>query len=392
MTAVGIDQIGVYTPAQYIETTELAKRRQVDPNKFTIGIGQDQMAVPNPTTDIVSMGANAARVFLSKVDTSKIGLLIVGTESGIDQSKASALFIKSILNLPNEMRAFEIKEACFGATAGIMTAQDYVKSHPGKTALVIASDISRYGLNSGGEVTQGAGAVAMLISEHPRILEFLPQSASYSDDVNDFWRPNYSATAFVDGKYSTEKYLEFFTHTFNDYLKQTNLKVADFEALTYHLPFTKMGIKAQRLAVEGQSDKTQTRLSRHFEESAKYCRQIGNLYTGSLYLSLVSLLHHKNLKSGDLIGLYSYGSGSVAEFFAGHLVNGYQNQLSANQMADFITSRQLLSIDEYEAIYTECGKIRTDDYELMPEAVVSDGEVYFAGVKDHLRQYKVKGA
>lgn len=61
-------------------------------------------------------------------------------------------------------------------------------------------------------------------------------------------------------------------------------------------------------------------------------------------------------------------------------------------MADFITSRQLLSIDEYEAIYTECGKIRTDDYELMPEAVVSDGEVYFAGVKDHLRQYKVKGA
>ncbi|MGX4763164.1 hydroxymethylglutaryl-CoA synthase [Holzapfeliella sp. JNUCC 72] len=392
MTTVGIDQIGVYTPAQYIETTELAKRRQVDPDKFTIGIGQDQMAVPNPTTDIVSMGANAARIFLSKVDVNQIGLLVVGTESGIDQSKASALFIKSILNLPNHMRSFEVKEACFGATAGIMMAQDYVKSHPGKTALVIASDISRYGLNTGGEVTQGAGAVAMLISEQPRIVEFLPQSASYSDDVNDFWRPNYSATAFVDGKYSTEKYLEFFTHTFNDYLKQTGLKVADFEALTYHLPFTKMGIKAQRVALEGQDEATQARLSRHFEESAKYCRQIGNLYTGSLYLSLVSLLHQGNLNSGDLVGFYSYGSGSVAEFYAGRLVEGYQNELQANKMAQFLTSRQLLSIDEYEAIYTECGKIRTDDYELTPEAVVSDGEVYFAGVKDHLRQYKVKGA
>ncbi|MEJ6348725.1 hydroxymethylglutaryl-CoA synthase [Holzapfeliella sp. He02] len=392
MSTVGIDQIGVYTPAQYIETTELAKRRQVDPNKYTIGIGQNQMAVPNPTTDIVSMGANAARTFLSKVDVSQIGLLVVGTESGIDQSKASALFIKSILNLPNQLRAFEVKEACFGATAGVMMAQDYVKTHPGKTALVIASDISRYGLNTGGEVTQGAGAVAMLISEKPRIVEFLPESASYSDDVNDFWRPNYSETAFVDGKYSTEKYLEFFTHTFDDYLKQTQLKVTDFAALTYHLPFTKMGIKAQRLALENQDEATKTRLTAQFEASSKYCRQIGNLYTGSLYLSLVSLLHQGNLNSGDLIGFYSYGSGSVAEFFAGRLVAGYQNEIATNHMQDFLASRQKLSIDEYEAIYTECGKVKTDDYELTPEAVISDGEVYFAGVKDHLRQYKVKGA
>ena len=50
---------------------------------------------------------------------------------------------------------------------------------------------------------------------------------------------------------------------------------------------------------------------------------MGNIYTGSLYLSLISLLETHKLSAGDNIGLFSYGSGSVGEFFSGKLVEGY---------------------------------------------------------------------
>ena len=52
--------------------------------------------------------------------------------------------------------------------------------------MVIASDTARYGIESGGEPTQGAGAVAMLISHQPRILQLNDDAVAYTADVYDF--------------------------------------------------------------------------------------------------------------------------------------------------------------------------------------------------------------
>lgn len=89
---IGIDKIGVYVPKNYIDIVELAKARDVDPNKFTIGIGQDKQAVPQPYEDAVTMAANSADSILTTEDKQALGLLIVGTESSIDESKSSAAF------------------------------------------------------------------------------------------------------------------------------------------------------------------------------------------------------------------------------------------------------------------------------------------------------------
>lgn len=56
---IGIDKLSFYTPAFYVDMTELANARGIDPNKFTIGIGQDKMAFAPITQDAVTMGANA---------------------------------------------------------------------------------------------------------------------------------------------------------------------------------------------------------------------------------------------------------------------------------------------------------------------------------------------
>lgn len=181
-----------------------------------------------------------------------------------------------------------------------MIAQDFVRLHPDQTAIVIGSDIARYGINTAGEVTQGAGSVSLLISSNPRILEINEGHSAYSEDINDFWRPNYSKTAKVDGKYSTQVYLNFFKHTFSDYKKQKGLETKDFAAIIYHLPFTKMGLKANRLAIEGVDEETNARLMDRFTASKELNANVGNIYTGSLYLSLLSLLENGGLKAGDL--------------------------------------------------------------------------------------------
>ncbi|WP_279095251.1 hydroxymethylglutaryl-CoA synthase [Lactobacillus taiwanensis] len=385
---VGIDQIGYFTPNKYVDMVDLAHARNQDPNKFLIGIGQSKMSVADATQDAVSMGINATLRYLNKINKSKVGFLIFGTESSVDQSKSGSLFVKSALKLDPSVRAFEVKEACFGLTAGLMIAQDFVRLHPDQTAIVIGSDIARYGLKTAGEVTQGAGSVSLLISSNPRILELNEGHSAYSEDINDFWRPNNSKLAKVDGKYSTQVYLDFFKHTFNDYKEQKNLETRDFAAIVYHLPFTKMGLKANRIAIEGEDEETNARLMDSFTAAKELNANVGNIYTGSLYLSLLSLLENGDLKAGDLTGLFSYGSGAMAEFYSANVVEGYEKQIDKAGDEALLAKRKKLSVDEYERIFSEALEDPKNGVELVSDE--DSGKYYFAGIKDDIRQYQAK--
>ncbi len=115
------------------------------------------MAVHPVNQNIVSMGANAAKDIITDEDKKKIGMVIVATESAVD-AEAAVQFTTS-LGIQPFARCFEMKEACYAATPAIQLAKDYLATRPNEKVLVIATDTARYGLNSGGEPTQGAGAV-----------------------------------------------------------------------------------------------------------------------------------------------------------------------------------------------------------------------------------------
>ena len=296
---IGIDAIEMDTPDFYVDLVKLAKVRGDDPNKYTIGIGQDEQAVPPSSQDIVTLGANAAAKVLTPASRASLGMILVGTESGVDASKSAALFIHDLLALPEWVRAVELKEACYGGTAALMMARDYVASHPDKSVLVIAADIARYGLATAGEVTQGAGAVAMIVKADPCLLTIEPDSVYRSASINDFWRPVYQDTALAQGKYSTEQYLAFFKTVWERYQADHHLSAHDFAAMTFHLPYTKMGKKALDLVLPTTDDASAQRLKNRFEASTRYCRRIGNIYTGSLYLGLLSLLDHDTSRGSD---------------------------------------------------------------------------------------------
>lgn len=351
---IGIDKINFYTPNIYMDLVDLANHRNIEPTKFTIGIGQSKMAVPPITQDTVSMGANAAYPIISDEDKQLIDLIVVGTESGIDESKSTASFIHQLLGIHPFAKSIEVKQACYGATAGLMTALDFVTLNPEKKALVIGSDISRYGLKTSGEVTQGAGAVAMIISSSPRILVINRDSVAMTENIFDFWRPNYYDTAIVDGKFSNEAYMSFFKKLWEEYSDRHHSHFADFEAFCFHLPYSKMGKKALLPLLENEEDTTKERLLANYELSTHYTKMIGNIYTGSLYLSLISLLDQgTQLTAGQKIGFFSYGSGAVGEMFSGTLVEGFRQHLLTDDLTTLVNNRTALTINEYETIFNE---------------------------------------
>ena len=383
---IGIDKMAFATTNDYLDLVELAKERSVDPNKFTIGIGQDLQAVVPPTQDIVTLGATAAKKLLTPELEKNISTVIVATESGIDNSKASAIYIKRLLGLSDFTRTVEMKEACYSATAAIQFAKGVVALNPQETVLVIAADIARYGLNTSGEVTQGAGAVAMLISQNPHILTLEDTTVAYSKDIMDFWRPLYATEALVDGKYSTNVYIEFFLQTFTRYRQLTGRELADFAALTFHMPFTKMGKKGLEGLLKDRNDEVAQRLRTQLTASQLFSRQVGNLYTGSLYLSLMSLLQNSDLRAGSRIGLFSYGSGAEGEFYTGILEDGYEHYM--NNIQEELKHRHQVSVAEYEKLFNS--QLGMNDGDIEFDVTNDPSPFVLKGQKDHQRIYEAK--
>lgn len=372
---IGIDKINFHISDKYLDIKDLAIARNVEIDKYVKGLGQNKMALVSKREDIVTLASMAANKILSNEDKSKIDLIIFATESSIDQSKAASIYVKSLLNINDYCKCIEMKQACYSATAALEYANGHILLNPDSKVLILAGDISKYGINEGGEVTQGAGAVAMLISKNPSILEFNNDNVSYTEDIMDFWRPNYSKVAFVNGKYSVEKYLEMLEKVSERYF----LENKDYSAICLHLPYYKMGYKGILKITNNE------KILEEFENASKYNREIGNIYSASLYLSLISLLSNsKTLKPKDNILMYSYGSGAVCEMFSLKLVEGYLNNLDVNYFEKLLNEREKINISEYEKIFFE----EFDNNEEIDINEIDKKGIYLTGIIDNKRRYE----
>lgn len=385
---IGIDKMSFFTSPTYVDMVELANARDVDPNKYLIGIGQEKMAIATESYDIVAMATNAANQILTKEDKEQIDMVIFATESGVDHSKSAATWVHDLLGIQPYARVIELKQACYSATAGIQSALAHIALKPESKVLVLASDIAKYGLNTGGEPTQGAGAVAMLLSADPSILAIERDSAVYTKDIDDFWRPTYSEFAYVDGKYSNEAYLNTLLAVWNRYKEQYDAELSDFEALLFHVPYTKMGRKGLKALSEEMDEETYDRFEEYYESAIVYNKVVGNIYTGSLYLSLLSLLEQgEELEAGARLGIYSYGSGAMGEFLVGEVQEGYKESLLKDQHESLLEDRVKFEIDEYEKILKRVAKLDEEGSAEIADKFITEGDFIFTGVDGHRRQY-----
>ncbi|MGY6555199.1 MAG: hydroxymethylglutaryl-CoA synthase [Wenzhouxiangella sp.] len=402
---VGIDALAFAGPAAYVELADLAEARGVEPAKFTQGLGQHRMAIASPCEDTVTMAVDAGLKAIENfgIDRSEIGTLIVGTETGVDHSKPVAVYVHDLLDLNERCRTFETKHACYGAMAGLTASMDWIASGRarGRKALVIASDIANYGLRTPGEPTQGAGAVAMVVSEQPRLLEIQPASiGDYTRQVMDFWRPLYSKYALADGQYSIQCYLDALVAAREDAVGARLDLLGELQACLYHVPFVKMALKAHQREVEIELGSTISKdeaepWQRLQDSYAKRCApwltlnaEIGNIYTGSLFLSLIDLLRKAGGQlAGEQISLFSYGSGCGATYCLGRISERAGEWEARLDPSAHLANRRRLSIAEYEDM-VRAGEHADRQTSLNPQDFGLGRGLYYTGTRDDRRHYE----
>ena len=404
--SVGIERLAAYVPSYALSLRDLAVARNVPPEKMTAGLGVHEMAIAAPCEDVVTLAASAGLRCLrhAGVDPGEIGMLLLATETGVDHSKPVGIFVHELLGIGRHCRVYELKHACYSGTAALMAATDWVRAGAGRRrkALVIASDIARYELRSAGEPTQGAGAVAMLVGNEPRVLALESESGTYAANVYDFWRPFGRREALVDGKFSVECYLDALAGAFMQYRALERPHLAPEEALSdrlarllYHTPFPKMAVKAHRRLIELDWRAAGQRFARAeptLDESIaasfrglaasgiEAVSHIGNTYTASLYLCLAGILEREaRALAGRRLGLFSYGSGCCAEFFTGTVPNGVESVADAG-LRELLGTRTMIDVAEYERLMTS-GELGGEP----PPAFT--GEFVFHGVRNDRREY-----
>lgn len=349
---VGIDLIHFATSGYFLGLDTFANEKKIDVNKYYVGIGQEKMSIAPPDEDIVTLAAKAADPILAQVDKNQISALLFATESSIDQSKSAGAFLHGLLQLPHRCRTVELKHACYGGAAALQMARALVLANPKEQILVIASDIAKYDLDSSGEATQGCGAVCMLVKANPRLLSIESGSGYFTDDVMDFWRPNHRTTALVDGKYSTKVYLNSLKEAWKHFSDETGKSFSDIQHFCYHIPFTKMAEKAHKsLTKLTQSTPTKSEFNEQTGASQTYNRIVGNSYSASLFIGFCSLLDHCKDLTNKRIGFFSYGSGSVAEYFSGIIQQGYQAHLLTQSHQTQLAERRPLTYQTYLDFY-----------------------------------------
>ncbi|NKI34418.1 hydroxymethylglutaryl-CoA synthase [Wenzhouxiangella sp. XN79A] len=401
---VGIDAAAFAGPHACLDLADLAAARGVDPDKFVLGLGQRRMAIASPCEDTVTLAVDAGRRALAAfdIDPAEIGTLIVGTETGVDHSKPVAVYVHELLGLDARCRTFETKHACYGAMAGLTASMDWIAAGRarGRKALVIASDIARYGLGTPGEPTQGAGAVALVVADRPRLLTVDPATiGDYTRQVMDFWRPLYSKVAFADGHYSIQCYLDALVGARADAVGEGAALLDELAACLYHVPFVKMAKKAHQRHLEIERGAPLDRdsdadrqalaasLSSRVEPWLTLNAEIGNIYTGSLFLSLIDLLRQAAERfSGRTVSLFSYGSGCGATFCLGEITGTAAQWASALDPSEDLARRYRLNIEDYERLVRDGEQADTAE-SLDPTSYgLSDG-LFYVGTVDHQRRY-----
>ncbi len=358
---LGIEAINVYPGRASLLVRTLFEARGLDTRRFD-NLLMESKSVNLPCEDPVTNAVNAAKPLIDALDPAErdsIEAVVVGTESGVDYGKPLSTYVHDYLGLSRRCRSFEVKHACYGGTAALATAAGLIANTPvgGVKALVIATDAAALiDKNTYWEPSQGAGAVAMIVSDQPRVLALDRGANGYhSYEVMDTARPRPDLEA-GDSDLSLMSYLHCLKESYAMYA--TRVRGSDFRTtfdhLAFHMPFGGMVRGAHRTLMRSlyrsSPDEVDNDFDRRLARSLRYGAQIGNVYSAALYVALCSLIDHTPVPTPARIGLFSYGSGCASEFYSGVIGPQASQVVGSMGIGSAIAKRRELSIDEYEVV------------------------------------------
>jgi hydroxymethylglutaryl-CoA synthase len=373
--------------------------------------GQNAIRYPDLWEDTSTMAAAAAYGLLrrSRNAVSSLRYLTVGTETGVDHSKPVSSYVEGMLqssglNIPDTLTNFQVQHACAGGTLALMSVGAMLSLSPEQdSGLVICSDIARYKTESTAEVTQGAGAAALLVEKNPRLLELDLTTQGYcSRDVDDFFRPLGSKIAQVQGRYSMECYLDNLDQAFADHCRRRNIEptqlLASTDYFVLHAPFRNMPEQALKSLLHKHlglvNGQTEAYMQAHKLYSAiDPVAEIGNTYSASMYISLAFLLYERFQALGeDIVGksflLASYGSGNTMVVLSGRITADAPEVIRKWDLQALLDAGKDSTMKEY--LRWSSGPYEGNVYNsLLHSSTIPAKSFYLSGVReDGYREYK----
>ncbi|XP_026495422.2 hydroxymethylglutaryl-CoA synthase 1 [Vanessa tameamea] len=430
---VGILAMEIYFPSQYVDQVELEKFDEVAAGKYTIGLGQSRMGFCSDREDINSLCLTALHRLIEKnnINLHDIGRLEVGTETIIDKSKSVKTFLMTLFAKEGatDIEGIDTTNACYGGTAALFNAINWVESSSwdGRKAIVVAGDIAVYGKGPA-RPTGGAGAVAMLIGPDAPLVFDCGVRASYMTHAYDFYKPDLASEfPYVDGKLSIQCYLSALDNCYNLFCQKMRKVDPKFKGLLsldgmlFHSPYCKLVQKSLARvsfndflnATEAEREKQFPGLSQFstynrcdtyfdrdvekafmtysnklFEQKTKpslhIARNVGNMYTPSLYGGLVSYLVSKSPDQliGKKFALFSYGSGLASTMYS---INICSDMSAGSKLEKLIKSlnENVAMLDSRQSIepqkFSDIMQVRTENYHTAPYEPSGSIEVLFPG-------------
>jgi polyketide biosynthesis 3-hydroxy-3-methylglutaryl-CoA synthase-like enzyme PksG len=385
-----------------VDVRTMFETRGLDLERFD-NLMMQKKSVGLPCEDPVTNGVNAAKPIidrLSEEEKNRIELVITSSESGLDFGKALSTYIHDYLGLSRYCRLFELKQACYAGTAALQMAGNFVASgaSPGARALVIATDVARAAVKlTYAEPSQGFGAVAMLVSAKPEVMELdFGANGYYSYEVMDTYRP-LPEVETGDPDLSLLSYLDCLDKSYRAYAE----KVAGvdfretFDYLVFHTPFAGMvkgaHRKMMRQLAKVSPEQIEEDFQRRVEPSLAYCTQVGNVYSASLYFALCGLIDHAPLEGGKRVGLFSYGSGCSSEFYSGLLTSHSRSRLAGMKIGEKLKQRYALTMEEYDKLLDLNLEwmfgIKDKEMDISAFAKIYEHSLESKGIKHYHREY-----
>ncbi|WP_312901745.1 hydroxymethylglutaryl-CoA synthase family protein [Chryseobacterium taichungense] len=402
----GIEAASYYVPSLYLEIKELAENRGIEPAKLEKGLGLHKMGFPDVHEDAATFAAEALLKLIEdyQLNPKEIARIYLGTESALDAAKPTASYamqmVEEVLESKFGSRCFrncdvvDMTFACIGAVDALHNSLDFVRVNPDKKAVVIASDYAKYELASSGEYTQGGGAVAVLISSKPDLIEIENTWGIATESVFDFFKPRrhfkkeelvnapesypekievFTDEPVFDGQYSNQCYQDRIREAYEHYKELTgkDKPYENWKYLIFHLPYAFHGKRVfteiyslenglsyatpEEQKAVAKSEEYISFINEKIEKSQRASSEIGNMYTASIFMAMLSALQtsfneDEELK-GQEIGFLGYGSGSKSKVFAGKVSENWKNVVAKWNLFNELKNRILINFATYEKLH-----------------------------------------
>jgi len=303
-TKVGIIGYGAYLPYWRIKVEEIARNWGKSGEKIKKSLGVEQKAIAAKDEDCITMAVEAGQIAFKKagINPKKIGAVFIGSESHPYSVKPSGTIIGDILRIDREYFCADLQFACKAGTAGLQIVAAMIESGMIDYGLVIGSDKAQARPGDALEYTAGAGSAAFILGKDTGVK--LMATYSISSDTPDFWRRQGCDFPSHVGRFTGEPGYFYHLETgIKNFLKKINKKPKDFDYVVFHMPNAKFPLRLAKKLGFGFSQ-----LERGF-----LVPKIGNPYSASSLLGLISVLDQA--KANKDILLASYGSGAGSDVF-----------------------------------------------------------------------------